>query len=165
MSKFKVAYKTIRLVRSDYIKLNWFIENFRRLQSQNEHEMNFYKAETFGQIANWLDELNDYRSIGESPSDLADIAAREYNVQECLDRLEDKDRKLEEKNRILKELLRCSVNELEEQMNNLCETVADFDSPYSPCLICSNDGCCTQTDIKCVRWVRRDDVEKALNDK
>lgn len=60
-----------------------------------------------------------------------------------------------------KELLRMAVEELEEQMNNLCEAV-DKDSCYSPCTICLNQLCCTDEDYKGVEWIHADKVEEVL---
>lgn len=61
-----------------------------------------------------------------------------------------------------KELLRMAVNELEEKMSDLCETVGDMNSVYSPCLICVNQQKCKSGVVSVPEWIHADKVEEVL---
>ena len=63
-----------------------------------------------------------------------------------------------------KKLLIMAVNELEEQMNNLCETVEDMDSVYSPCSICLNQIRCKYEECEGIKWIHANEVREVLED-
>ena len=81
-----------------------------------------------------------------------------------IEELEKENKELNEKLEKCKKLLRMAVNELEEQMNNLCETVEDMDSVYSPCSICLNQIRCKYEECEGIKWIHADEVREVLED-
>ena len=73
---------------------------------------------------------------------------------------------LEKENKELREKLdkcrKLAVNGLEEQMNNLCETVGDMNSVYSSCPICANQERCKDNYVGFVKWIHADEVREVL---
>ena len=81
-----------------------------------------------------------------------------------IEELEKENKELREKLDKCRKLLRMAVNGLEEQMNNLCETVGDMNSVYSSCPICANQERCKDNYVGFVKWIHADEVREVLKD-
>lgn len=58
-----------------------------------------------------INKLAAYEDTGLEPEEVADIAAREENVEECIDRMEERMERIKVENIQLKELLKKAVND------------------------------------------------------